>query len=147
MIIIDKNDIEGITLLSKKEAWDLPRWILANSDWWWLRSCGNSRDEVVGVGMDGAISYDYEISNPRVCVRPALEIKTLPNLEIGDLVEVLGRKSQYIGNNTVLLCEPIACHEFDDETNDYDKSAIKSYIENWLKKEKKYNERRGEQIY
>ena len=33
-------DIQGITLLSIDEAKQLPRKVLAASDWWWLRSPG-----------------------------------------------------------------------------------------------------------
>ena len=71
MITINKNDIKGITLLSEKEAWELPNWILANSDWWWLRTCGAYCDTAIGVSCDGRTSLNgYSVYNDYVCVRP-----------------------------------------------------------------------------
>ncbi len=138
MITIDKNDVKGITLLSYGQAVRLPRWILADGNWWWLRSPGLNQNDVAGVNYGGFVGKGgyYIDDNNDVWVRPALTIKKLPNLEIGDLVEVFNRKAQYIRSSMVLLCEPIDHRKFDKETNNYGKSEIKEFLEGWLSGEK-----------
>ncbi|MBQ7445949.1 MAG: hypothetical protein IJS71_08475 [Clostridia bacterium] len=139
MITIDKNDIEGITLLSIEEARELPRWLLANGDRWWLRSPSFYRCDADCVNEDGSVSYAGCLVNYDYCyVRPAIKINARPYLPlmIGEMVLVLGREAQYVGNGMVLLCESIGHRKFDDNTNNYDTSGIKAALELWLSGEK-----------
>jgi len=139
MLKINNEDIEGIYLLSEEEAQNIPSWILACGGSWWLRSAL----ALYSYGawyVNGYYGYldndDYSATN---LVRPAFSITNLDNqgLEIGETVKVLGRIAQYIGNNSVLLCDGIGERRFDGESNDYEKSEIKRYIESWLAKELK----------
>ena len=137
MITIDKNDIKGITLLSIKEARKLPQWILADGSRWWLRSPGRDRHDAAGITSYGSIlSLGRSIRDTGAYARPAIKIDVRPYLPlmVGETVLILGRLAQYIGNDMVLLCEPIGCHRFDENSNDYEKSEIKEFVEEWLKK-------------
>ena len=156
MLKIDSHLVEGAYLLSREEVKKLPVWILANGYLWWLRTPGLKDEDVetylfdrpVNYNDDNAsvvccVYYDGDIYDPgyfvndklNVCVRPALKVANLDeqNLVIGDLVEVFGLLAQYIGNNSVLLCESIGVHNFDESTDDYDNSELKVWLNNWLK--------------
>ena len=133
MITIDKSQIKGVTLLSVEEAKALPRWILAKGKWWWLRSPGHFSDRVASVHYDGSVDdFGDSVYNDYGAVCPALKIENLPNLKIGETIKVLGRMAQYIGNDMVLLVEPIGYRRFDADSNNYDKSEIKAWLEKWL---------------
>lgn len=138
MIRIKNEEIESIYLLSIQQAERLPRYILAIGDSWWLRTpgtfCGTAEvDENSNVNYFG-LKVDYNWCG----VRPALTVKNLDSLnyEIGETVKVLGLTAQYIGDNSVLLCESIAKHRFDSKSNDYETSEIKQFIEEWLETKK-----------
>jgi len=140
MLTIDKNDIEGITMLSVEEARKLPQWILADGNRWWLRSSGRDRYDAAGICGDGSIlSLGRPIRDAGAYVRPAIKINVRPYLPlmIGETVLILGRLAQFVGNDAVLLCESIGCHRFDEKCNDYEKSEIKVYLEGWLDEELK----------
>lgn len=138
MITIDKNNIEGITLLSIGNIAKLPTWLLANGTIWWLQTPGYLPHDVAFVNCAG--SYDASgacVNDNNVCVRPAIKIDVRPYLPlvIGETVLVLGREAQFVGNGMVLFCEPIDHRKFDNETNNFNKSELKEYLEGWLKKE------------
>ena len=140
MISIDNKDIESIRLLSVSEVCDLPCWIRAHGDWWWLRSPGSYSTDTTYVDCDGFIGFTgRQADNNNGTVRPALKIRNLDsqNLEIGEMVNVLGLFAQYIGRKSVLLCEGIGgYHRFDAKSNDYKTSEIKQLIEEWLEEKK-----------
>lgn len=58
------------------------------------------------------------------------------NLKVGEVVEVFDRMAQYIGNNSVLLCENISDSIFDRESSNYRKSEIKKVVELWFEEKK-----------
>jgi len=139
---IHRDYIEEIALLTVEEAKKLPKWVLANGEWWWLQSAGYSQyctAFVNNVGWVNALGYSFD--RDCVYVRPALKIKNLDliapayGIEIGETVRILDRIAFYTGNGKVLLCEPIGVHRFDEDTNCYENSEIKEFLENWLKKE------------
>ena len=139
MISINNEDIESIRLLSKKEAEALPKWIRANGTWWWLRSPGGDSTHVAIVRDDGSVnSYGFNVCLSFQAVRPALKIRNLDslNFKVGETIEVLGLFAQYIGHNSVLLCESIARRRFDANSNDYKASEIKRSVVTWLVEKK-----------
>lgn len=141
---IEDEEVISVDLLSVEEAETIPRWVCSNGSWWWLQSSGYRSDRALFVGTEG-IAYTVigsSVDDNEGSVRPALEISNLPNLTIGETVEVFGLLAQYIGNDSALLCEPIGYHRFDEESNDYETSEIKSYLDGWFEERKK-NENLG----
>lgn len=137
MIKIESKDVLNADLLAAEEANELPTWILANGDWWWLRSQGADNVSAANVLDDGGVDKLGSYVDIADCgVRPALKIANLPNLVTGDLVEVFGLPAQYIGNDSVLLCEPIGFHRFDAESNDYATSEVKRRLDGWFRDKK-----------
>ena len=142
MIGINNKDIESIQLLSVEEARNLPQWIRASGYWWWLQSPGDDSGLVAYVYDDGSVEdYGSDIDDSSGVVRPVLKIRNLDsqNLEIGETIKILGLLTQYIGHNSVLLCERIAYHRFDSVSNDYKTSEIKQFIKEWLEERKREN--------
>jgi len=145
MITIDKNDIEGITLLSVEEAKKFPIEILFSDRNWWLQSIGCTPieaavvfcdDGLVDISSRGVYDDDYN-------VRPALIfIPNSSNLGSGDIVEVFGKRWYYNGDAMALLMdEPLTRMAFRKDwrvegANNYEKSDIKKYLEDWLKEQK-----------
>ena len=147
-----------ITLLSYEEAKKLPEEILqcktpegyvgfnaSNGNcYWWLRSPGYYCYDAANVSFGG---WGYDDSNDvcsNLAVRPALqnftsdEIAEMPKTKKG-YVKYLGTKwidiSEYLGYPCLLkeTCLKEA-HRFDAEINDYEKSEIKKFIEDWFEK-------------
>lgn len=130
MYQIKCEDVISADLLTVEEASKLPRWIRANGEWWWLRSPGYRSNDVAGVSSGGSDCFNF-VDDDDVAVRPALRIKHV-NLDFGETVEVFGEMAQYIGDDKVLLCDVVAKKRFDGESNDYEESEIKSYLDSWL---------------
>lgn len=138
MIKIKNKDVKSIYLLSAEEAEKLPEWILENGTFWWLRSSDNNFKLAAAVYGTGGFYPDGFLTDRVFGIRPALKIKNLDamNLKVGEVVEVFDLMAQYIGNNSVLLCENIGEGVFDRESNNYKKSEVKRVIELWLEGKK-----------
>ena len=134
MITIKNEDVISADLLSVEEVNEIPKWILANGEWWWLRSPGDASHYAAYVGVDGSVDdYGDYVHDNGYTVRPALIISNLPNLEIGETVKVFGVAAQYIGSDKVLLCESIFYRNFDEESNVYETSEVKKKMNKWFK--------------
>ncbi len=138
MLTIKNEDVVNIDLLSQEEAEAIPQWILACGRWWWLRSPGlkspglNS-DRAAFVINDGSVyGSGSDVNYDDTGVRPALQISNLPPLEVGETVKVFGKMAQYVGNDKVLLCEPIFESRFDAESNNYEQSEVKQKLDKWF---------------
>lgn len=140
MYTIKNEDVVSCDLLSVEEAKNLPRWIRSNVYWWWLRSPGNCFYYAAFVYCDGFLdnSDGVDVDNDDGAVRPVLQVSNLDslNLEIGETVKVFNLMAEYIGENKVLLCEPIFKSCFDSESNDYETSEVKKKIDEWFKEVK-----------
>ena len=154
MLTIKNEDVLSADLLSLEEAYKLPQWILANGYCWWLRSPGIYFDLDANINCDSnativldmgyASNWGRSIDYDRGGIRPALTVANLPSLKIGETVEVLGFMAQYVGDNKVLLCEPIFEGRFDSKSNDYETSEVKQKIDEWFKRMKNNGEKHQE---
>ena len=143
-------EIAGATLLSVEEAENL----LTDNDrkythWWWLRSPGAYRFDAATVNLAGFVSrngFSVDLSNDSV--RPALIIKNLDSssFKIGDTFKIQDYEFKIISKNLAWLYEQdIGCCEFRKrwnapDANNYAKSDIKKYVDEWFENEVKNNE-------
>lgn len=134
MTTIKSEDVVSADLLSIEEVENLPKWITANGYVWWLRSLGQLSANIAFVNRGGSVDrFGNHFENSRlITVRPALTVKNLPVLEIGETVKVLDKSAQYIGNNKVLLCDFLFRSLFDEESTDYETSEVKQKIDDWF---------------
>ena len=138
MLTIKNEDVISADLLSIEEVKVLPQWILANGHWWWLQSPGYTCYNAAFVYIGGSVdTYGHNVDDTKGGVRPTLKVSNLPNLTIGETVGIFGLLAQYIGNDSVLLCEPIGYHRFDAESNNYERSEIKSYLDDWFEEKRR----------
>ena len=150
-LIVERVDIpiEGITLLSVEESQKLSKDILhCESDDWWLRSPGNSDDKAAVVrGLDDCVDQDGCSVDDEYGVRPALRVHPFHSnpygVRIGDTIRLFGYKWTVI-SDTLLLCNdlvddiPFRKNGKAEDTNDYEKSDIKKWLENWYKEQSKW---------
>lgn len=143
-------DIIEATLLTITEVRKLPKRLKIYNDWW-LKTPGSYSCHAAFVNCRGFI--DYDISCDDFMVRPALVISNLDafNLKIGDTF-VFGRAEFEIISNSKALCSTyIGFSAFRDDwraddANDYEKSDIKKYIDDWFEKSKKELNNEKEEI-
>lgn len=129
-------EITGATLLTVDEAKSL----LTINDracesWWWLRSPGNNQLYAAYVRDDGSVyAYGLRVDSDGVGVRPALKIENLalPNLKIGDTFCFCGERFKLISARLALCETIIGLSIFDKSSNDYDRSEIKAYVDQWF---------------
>ena len=134
-------DIQGITLLSVEEVEQLPDEMRTATETWWLRSPGDIDDGAADVfGDDGDVNVYGNYVRNTLGVRPALIISNLEssNLEEGDKIQYRGYAWTVILGKYALCDSIIAQKQFRedwkaDDANDYEKSDVKKYIEDWLK--------------
>lgn len=137
----EEIDITGATLLSIKEAGQLPLELREYDNWWWLRSPGSNPNLAARVEPMCPING---YGNARVyldfgAVRPALQIKNLEssNLKIGDIFEFGGKPFKIISDNLAFCVTDIGEHCFRedwqaDDANDYENSDVKKYVNDWF---------------
>ncbi len=131
-------EITGATLLSVDEAKNLltieDRYCIS---WWWLRSSDDYQNYAATVTNDGSIyTYGYYVYKDRGGIRPALQIENLEssNLKIGDKF-YFGNECFKIISDHLALCDSIVDYMyFDESSNDYERSEIKAYIDDWFSK-------------
>ena len=131
--------ISGITLLSVEEYLQCRNIVPITHCWWWLRSPGLSSSYVADVSIDGSVSYyGYSVYIGYGAVRPGLVFNSKSsNLQIGDKIELANYTWTVINNDMMLCDESIGntCFRKDwraYDANDYEKSDIKVWLENWL---------------
>ena len=142
-LIISKEPIEleidGVTLLTVEEAkalTDKQRYQTAS---WWLRSPGNNDyNAAFVVGGSGFVYVFGIIVDKEFGVRPALQISNLTslNFEIGDKFDFANYTWTVISEDKALCDDIIDNSAFRKDwkakdANDYEKSDIKKYLENW----------------
>ena len=132
-------DISKATLLTVEEVRKLPERLKRYNDRWWLRSPGSYSCHVAIVNYSGSI--DYEASCINVIIRPVLIISNLEStdLEVGDTFEFGNKEFEVISNDKAFCLTDIGRSVFRDDwkaddANDYEKSDIKKYIDEWFEK-------------
>lgn len=145
-------EITEITLLSVKEADSLltkeQRFI---GSWWWLRSPGRYPDRAAYVSSGGNISAygNYVRSNYGV-IRPALRFSN-SNLVWGDSFEA-GCEQWLVIDDGLALCEsivgksPFRTDYNASDANDYEKSDVKKWLDNWALRRGLYTTTQLEQM-
>lgn len=101
--------------------------------WWWLRSPGDFSSYAADVYDVGSVFTNGSSVYGTNGIRPALKVSKseISNLQIGD------RKIYYdfpfikIDDDLLIAEVPIAFDKFDDESNDYEKSYVKRFLEEW----------------
>lgn len=145
IIVTEKTqelEITRATLLSIEEAKQLPLELRKYTSRWWLRSSGYDSYHAANVGYAGVVDNDG-VCVPKDCfwVRPALQISNLnsSNLNVGDKFEFDGKPFKIISDNFAFCLTDIGRHCFREDwrannANDYEKSDIKKYIDDWFEK-------------
>lgn len=136
MIDIKVNiEITGITLLSLAEYREYGKKIPFISEWWWLREPGDESYLVMFArnAVDRAGGFVGDDDN---AVRPVLLGKFGNFIEF----EFAGYSWVILSDNMAICKDFIGYHRFDKESNNYEKSEIKEYLETWLKTILKYSE-------
>ena len=126
----DSEDIEEVTLLSKEE-WELCRDICPNCiGCWWLQSPGLARGFAAIVYAGGSVDkIGYIVDYDPLFVRPAFILRdSLPLLKRGDHVFVGNIPCTVVSSVVVFADYPVCMHGFDEDSNDYETSEIKKYI-------------------
>lgn len=130
-------EITGATLLSIEEAEQLPERLRRYGGFWWLRSPGNDSNRAANVSYSGYFcsrDVDYEFYK----VRPALKINLKSStLKIGDIFKFGDRMFEIISDDLAFCLTDIGMHCFREkweanDANNYEKSDIKKYIDNWF---------------
>lgn len=103
------------------------------NSWWWLRSPGYLSYLAACFDYNYSVfTYGYYVHSTHG-IRPALKVSKseIENLQIGD------RKIYYdfpfikIDDDLLIAEVPIAFDKFDDKSNDYEKSYVKRFLEEW----------------
>lgn len=133
--------IDGITLLSVDEYKKAKDYIKPSHFVWWLRSPGDYKDSVALVDSDGDVDYFGHYINVNFGVRPALRINLKSSdFQIGDSFK-LKRYTWTIVSKDYALCDttignmPFRKDWQAKDTNDYEKSDIKEFLEDWYNKQ------------
>lgn len=139
-------DITGITLLSVEEAEALPKKIRDINKSWWLRSPGGYYRNAAIVYDDGdVVGYGHRVYFDSG-VRPALEVGyermcmvNPQRLDRGDKIKLAGQTWTVISDQYILCDDIIGKHTFRkdynaSDANDYKKSDVKKFLEDWFKK-------------
>ena len=124
---------DELFLLSVEEYEKYKGVIPVIGSWWWLRSPDDDGDIAADVDFDGSVSTLGLLVNYTNGIRPALRVQKseISNLQIGD------RKIYYdfpfvkIDEDLLIAEVPIAFDKFDDDSNDYEKSYVKRFLEEW----------------
>lgn len=138
-------DISGATLLTVEEAKKLPEGLRKYDGWWWLQSRGYGCRYVKIVYNEGDISdvgriVDFDGGG----VRPALIISNIEstNFKIGHTFLFGEKIFKIISKDRAFCLEDIGTCVFKkdwqaSDANDYEKSDIKKYVDEWFEKSRK----------
>lgn len=141
-------EITGATLLTAEEAEKLPERLRKHIYGWWLQSCGCRSDYAACVYPDGVVSHDGDYVCFYYDVRPVLIISNLESsgLKIGDTFNFGDKQFEIISNNKAFCLTHIGTDVFKQDlnvlnANDYEKSDVKKFVDNWFKNSKQENEK------
>lgn len=128
-IKVKQFDVEEtvITILSYEETKRVPKKILANGEYWWLGSPFAYDSYSAGiVDTSGNVSWNYHTKTSGA--RPAFRIANLQS-EVGEKVLVENTWCTCVFDNVVLADKCICERRFDGDSNDWETSELKAFIE------------------
>lgn len=121
-----------ITLLTVEEYERYKPKIQTIYDFWWLRSHGYYQNYAALVKTDGHIhGYGDCIEDPHA-VRPALRSEII-DLPIVERFIALGNRWTVIDTGLAISNESVAHRRFDCESNDWETSELRAWLEDWAK--------------
>lgn len=134
--IPEKIEFEGATLLSVDEA---NSWLIEKEreyeDYWWVCTPGSGSYACFVISDD----YVYHTGNSVYdidSIRPALKIKNIGNLKVGDIFKIGEYEFKIISPDLAWLYhQDIGTDIFDKETNVYENSHIKKIVDEWYERE------------
>lgn len=141
---IKASSIVSATLLSIEEYKEFKKLISPVEGTWWLRSPGIDAMTAACVFGESGDVYDYGAVYYKLAVRPALQISNPESLKPGDKFNFGENSFTYLGEG-LALCDNIVgnCAFREDweasDTNDYEASDVKKYVDDWLGKELQRN--------
>ena len=136
---------DTIFLLSVEEYKKYKNRIPSINCWWWLRSPGDSSSYAAGVYSSiynsGAVDAGgLSVYRNDGAVRPALKFSNPDwfsdsgkKYKIGDRIIAYQFPWIIIDEDLAIAEVPIAFHEFDSNSNDYETSKIRQFLLNWIK--------------
>ena len=128
-------DIEKADLLTLDEARKLPKSLLRYGKWWWLKTPGRRDGYITIVLDDGSVSdTGLDIDSVGVIVRPVLRLTNLNDYSVGKDFKFGGYWFRIVDECTALCLDNLGFHSFDESSNNYEESLIKSFIDRWFKK-------------
>lgn len=134
-------NILGATLLTIDEVKQLPMRLRKYGLYWWLRSPGYYPNYNAAVGYGSFYNFCVNADIVNNAVRPVLIIRNLEssNLRIGDTFEFGDKQFEIISHDRAFCLTDIGKCAFRkdkraSDANDYEKSDVKEYINNWFKK-------------
>jgi len=124
---------DELFLLSADEFEYYRKLIPEYNDWWWLRSRGRYNYCAEYVYDSG---YAYCINDLYIdedgCVRPALHFDD-STITIGDRFIKYDFPFVCIDRGLAIAEVPIEPHKFDNNSNDYETSEVRRFLEEWRK--------------
>lgn len=136
--IPEQVEFEGATLLSVEEA---QSWLTEEEkeyeNYWWLCTPDRNNNRCACfVFYDGYISPSGNYTDDLNDIRPALKIKNIGNLKVGDIFKIGEYEFKIISPDLAWLYhQDIGTDIFDRETNVYENSHIKKVVDEWYEKE------------
>ena len=122
-----------ITLLTKEEyeKYNNLHRIPLMEHWWWLRSQGYNQRSATIVNSVGDVSqWGAVVHQDDGAVRPALKSEIL-NLSVGTMFAALGNAWIMIDNHFAISVDVVSHQKYDENTNTWETSYLKSWLEEW----------------
>lgn len=132
----EQIEFEGAILLSVEEA---QSWLTEKEreyeNYWWLRT-PERYGRACFVFYDGYVSQSGNYTDDLNDIRPALKIKNIGNLKVGDIFKIGEYNFKIISPELAWLYhQDIGTDIFDKETNVYENSYIKKVVDKWYENE------------
>jgi hypothetical protein len=122
-----------ITLLTAEEYERYEPKIPTINDRWWLRSPGSGQLYAKYVSDAGGVpNYGDRVNTDDGAVRPALKSEII-DLPIGERFIALGNRWTVIDTGLAISNESVAHRRFDCESNDWETSELRAWLEDWAK--------------
>lgn len=128
-------NIEKADLLTFDEAKKLPKSLLRCGKWWWLKTPGRRDGYTTTVLDDGSVDgTGLDVDAVGVIVRPVLRLTNLNDYSVGKDFKFGGYWFRIVDECMALCLDNLGFHSFDESSNNYEESLIKSFIDRWFKK-------------